>query len=52
MLKPKGIKSISGTAILIRLSYLNEKKSELNLHILALYVLNLGKKDKSYGWDK
>ena len=42
LLKPRGIKSIIGTGILIRLNYINEKKLVLNLHMLVLLVLNLG----------
>ena len=44
LLKPRGIKSIIGTGILIRLNYINEKKLGSNLHMLVLLVLNLGKK--------
>ena len=36
LLKPRGIKSIIGTGILIRLNYINEKKLGSNLHMLAL----------------
>ena len=36
LLKPRGIKSIIGTCILIRLNYINEKKLESNLHMLVL----------------
>ena len=42
LLKPRGIKSIIDTGILIRLNYINEKKLVLNLHMLVLLVLNLG----------
>ena len=35
LLKPRGIKSIIGTGILIRLNYINEKKLESNLHVLV-----------------
>ena len=41
LLKPRGIKSIIGTGIVIRLYYINEKKLGLNLHIQVLWVLNL-----------
>ena len=36
LLKPRGIKSIIGTGILIRLNYINEKKLVSNLHMLVL----------------
>ena len=36
LLKPRGIKSIMGTGILIRLNYINEKKLGSNLHMLVL----------------
>ena len=36
LLKPRGIKSIIGTGILIRLNYINEKKLGSNLHMLVL----------------
>ena len=36
LLKPKGIKSIIGTGILIKLYYINEKKLGSNLHMLVL----------------
>ena len=36
LLKPKGIRSIIGTGILIRLNYINEKKLGSNLHMLVL----------------
>ena len=36
LLKPRGIKSIIGSGILIRLKYINEKKLESNLHMLVL----------------
>ena len=36
LLKPRGMKSIIGTGILIRLNYINEKKLESNLHMLVL----------------
>ena len=36
LLKPRGIKSIIGTGILIRLSYINEKKLGSNLQMLVL----------------
>ena len=36
LLKPRGIKSIIGTGILIRLNYVNEKKLVSNLHMLVL----------------
>ena len=35
LLKPRGIKSIIGTGILIRLNYINEKKLGSNLHMLV-----------------
>ena len=44
LLKPRGIKSIIGTGILIRLNYINEKKLGSNLHMLVLLVLNLEEK--------
>ena len=44
LLKPKGIKSIIGTGILIRLYYINEKKIGVKLHMLALLDLNLEEK--------
>ena len=34
-LKPRGIKSIIGTGILLRLFYINEKKLKSNLHMLV-----------------
>ena len=36
LLKPRGIKSIIGTGILIRLNYINEKKLGSNLHMRVL----------------
>ena len=36
LLKPRGIKSIIGTGILIRLNYINEKKLGSNLQMLVL----------------
>ena len=42
LLKPRGIKSIIGTGILIRLNYINEKNLVSDLHMLVLLVLNLG----------
>ena len=36
LLKPRGIKSIIGTCILIRLYYINAKKLGSNLHMLVL----------------
>ena len=36
LLKPKGIRSIMGTGILIRLYYINEKKLGSNLRMLVL----------------
>ena len=36
LLKPRGIKSIIGTGISIRLFYINEKKLGSNLHMLVL----------------
>ena len=36
LLKPKGIKSIIGTGILIKLYYINEKKLESNLHMVVI----------------
>ena len=36
LLKPRGVKSIIGTVILIRLYYINEKKLGSNLHMLVL----------------
>ena len=36
LLKPRGIKSIIGNGILIRLNYINEKKLGSNLHMLVL----------------
>ena len=36
LLKPRGIKSIIGTGILLRLNYINEKKLGSNLHMLVL----------------
>ena len=36
LLKPRGIKSIIGTGILIRVYYINEKKLGSNLHMLML----------------
>ncbi len=44
LLKPRGINSIIGTGILLRLNYINEKKLGSNLHMLVLLVLNLEKK--------
>ena len=44
LLKPRGIKSIIGTGILIRLYYINEKKLGSNLLMLALLGLNLEEK--------
>ncbi len=44
LLKPRGIRSIIGTGILIRLYYINEKKLGSNLHMLVLWVLNLEEK--------
>ena len=35
LLKPRGIKSIIGTGIFIRLYYINEKKLGSNLHMLV-----------------
>ena len=46
LLKPRGIKSIIGTGILIRLFYINKKKLWSNLHMLVLWVLNLEEKIK------
>ena len=36
LIKPRVIKSIVGTGILIRLNYINEKKLGSNLHMLVL----------------
>ena len=44
LLKPKGIKSIIGTGIFIRLNYINEKNLGSNLYMLVLWVLNLEEK--------
>ena len=44
LLKPRGIKSIIGTGIVIRLYYINEKKLGSNLHMPVLWVLNLEEK--------
>ena len=44
LLKPRGIKSIIGTGIFIRLYYINEKKLVSNLNMLVLWGLNLEEK--------
>jgi len=45
LLKPRGIKSIIGTGVLIRLFYINEKKLGSNLHMLALLGAKFGRKN-------
>ena len=44
LFKPRGIKSIIGTGVLIRLYYINKKKLGSNLPMLVLWVLNLEEK--------
>ena len=44
LVKPRGIKSIIGTGILIKLYYINEKILGSNFHMLVLSVLNLKEK--------
>ncbi len=44
LFKPRGIKSIIGAVILIRLYYINEKTLESNLHMLGLQVIKLDEK--------